>query len=40
MRIDTNLVIYGAAGVSSVEPDYKEFILDAGLRRRMSRVIR
>lgn len=40
MRIDTNLVIYGAAGVSSIEPDYKEFILDAGLRRRMSRVIR
>ena len=40
MKIDTNLVIHGAAGVSSVEPDYKEFILDAGLRRRMSRVIR
>ena len=40
MKIDTNLVIHGAAGVSSVEPDYKEFILDAGLRRRMSRVMR
>lgn len=36
----TNLYIKGAAGISSIEPDYKDFIQDAGLRRRMSRVIR
>ncbi|MDX9782542.1 MAG: beta-ketoacyl synthase chain length factor [Bacteroidales bacterium] len=36
----TNLYIQGAAGISTNEPDYKEFIQDAGLRRRMSRVIR
>ncbi|MDD2491920.1 MAG: beta-ketoacyl synthase chain length factor [Bacteroidales bacterium] len=36
----TNLYILGAAGISQNEPDYKDFIQDAGLRRRMSRVIR
>jgi hypothetical protein len=36
----TNLYILGAGGISDIEPDYKEFIQDAGLRRRMSRIIR
>lgn len=40
MNIKTNLSILGSAGISSNEPDYKEFIQDPGLRRRMSRVIR
>lgn len=38
--IRTNLYITGMAGITKEEPDYKNYIPDAGLRRRMSRVIR
>lgn len=38
--IRTNLYITGMAGITREEPDYKNYIPDAGLRRRMSRVIR